>query len=668
MAGMLGKNIDPSYWLWDFDENKIWLGSSTVVALESVYVPFRLYDPARVKDVRQITPEDRPELWQMIGTFEPSQEQAHVYHVKFNMQFFMAMAGYPLAQLELRMGIANNGDGTLYIGTMKGHPSDKDPLHYFNAHAVYNGNTGQRDTAPYHNYLLGTVLPGMGDRGDADRTLPAYNSFVPFRASPLFGSTRMAKVDKTETCANDLPVTFYREFLRLSGDKDTVCSAIPVVNGKLDSDADGFSDIAEIAGRASDETERQGVRDGGYVMPIKCDSQYDFLQPEALWRKPWFAGLISLGNGERAVLYTRHEDSEANALTLGDHRKAIPGFVWEPVPKVFFGEADPMYLPTPATSRLPVRQEFVWYGRDCISDPPYELGSIRLPSVVNNADREGWFYLYFNKGIPEGLQLYELAGPRLWDNDFLGQDKWNIDEFRIQWQRLADENDPGYDTTVRFKIPTSSVYGTMTTQVAMSYQRFDFFGDACPAEEDTQPRTDVAFDAEEPGYVALMEKAERWTYEPPATASVWLFYLNGRERNEITVTPGSDVTFSWSVNNTHQCAITKADWSELDGAEATEWKNAADSWTSPVFDRTGTYTYQLVCDPGFAVGEEPDVITVRVVTESSGSNNPPPTYGAGTRPGSGGSAGYGLLLLLGAGLLRSIRRPAHRRRAGKAGC
>ena len=407
MAGMLGKNIDPSYWLWDFDalqtkeHGEIWLGSSTLLAMDSVYVPYRLYDPNKTKDARQTTPEERPELWQMVGTFEPSTDPTdgpHVYHVRFNQQIFLALAGYPLAKLELRMGIANNGDDTLYIGTMKGHPDDKDPLHYFTQREVYDGGTSQRVSAAGYDYLLGVVLPKTGDMADQAGTISAYNAFAPFRVSPLFGSTRMVKLDG-ETCANGLPVEFYRQFLRISGNRDAVCGAIPVVSGEMDSDADGRGDMAEIAG--ANETDLNGVRNGGYVMPIKRDSQYDFLQPEAFWRKPWFAGLVSLGNGERAVLYTRHYDDEIDALTLGDYRKAVPGAVWEPVPKVFFGETDHLYLPTPAHARLPTlvthnvgssacTTNHLWVPSACRALAPMRIATTGSTSTSTRAYRKDW--------------------------------------------------------------------------------------------------------------------------------------------------------------------------------------------------------------------------------------------------------------------------------------
>lgn len=75
--------------------------------------------------------------------------------------------------------------------------------------------------------------------------------------------------------------------------------------------------------------------------------------------------------------------------------------------------------------------------------------------------------------------------------------------------------------------------------------------------------------------------------------------------------------------------------------------------------------YQLTCDPGFAIGEEPEVVTVRVTASgetggSTGGSTPLPSNGAGKKPG-GGSAD--VLLLLALTLLIADRLARQRRRA-----
>ncbi len=117
-------NIEPAYWLWDFNTGQVYMGSSQVLAFGG-FIPYRLYAPTREKDARQIAPEVDPDTWQVIGTFTPSTTESNVYHVKFNKQVFFAFAGYSLARLELRMGVADDGDGTLSVGTLAGHPEDK---------------------------------------------------------------------------------------------------------------------------------------------------------------------------------------------------------------------------------------------------------------------------------------------------------------------------------------------------------------------------------------------------------------------------------------------------------------------------------------------------------------------------------------------------------------
>ena len=232
---------------------------------------------------------------------------------------------------------------------------------------------------------------------------------------------------------------------------------------------------------------------------------------------------------------------------------------------------------------------------------------------------------------------------------------WSSENFKVQWERLPAD-DPGYATTVRFTIPTSSFNaGYLRAHIAIGHHHESICSDGRAI-----PRTDVAFNPQEPGYVALLEKAARWQYVEPPTARLIYGSLGITPRPNgdgvSVVRLGDPLTIGWSVDDTSQCRVAPADWSELDGTIGTPWKSASDSYTI-THDKLGEYHYQLICDPGFAVGEEPEVIVVRVVADNGTpggdtGSTPPPTSGAGSKPrGGGGSLGLGDLLLPGLLLL-----------------
>ena len=205
--GILGWNMNKTYWLWDFDTKTITFGSSNLAALNFFATPpYRVYSPDRERVDGEATPPDLEgvtDVEQMKGTFVDNGDGT--YSASFNLQIYLIMAGFPMGKIEAKYEISKDENGYLSITTLDEAPD-----------GILGADGKSTDNVP------GVVLPATSE---------GPGGVFPLRVSPYWNSDKMTKI--TTDLNND-------------GLPDIISQELGLLIGSTDTDADGMSDLDEI--------------------------------------------------------------------------------------------------------------------------------------------------------------------------------------------------------------------------------------------------------------------------------------------------------------------------------------------------------------------------------------------------------------------------------------
>ncbi|HWK55390.1 MAG TPA: hypothetical protein VNR18_13520, partial [Hyphomicrobiales bacterium] len=351
---VMGWNHAPAYWMWDFDAlaetgtGKIYLGGSQLLALGAIRPDYRLFSPSRSQRAGQMMPDTDPPLADHIGTFTARGDGT--YDVRFNLQIFLAIAGYPYVELANIMSLKVQ-DGGLIIRHEDGDADGRNALAF---------NRPVDPTVPALDGVPGVIVDGL----------------FPARVGPIFESpVPLVRVDMDASCSGD-------------GIPDAVKQQLGLDPCLADNDGDGISDVEELGENWA--LPKRTARD-----PLYDDFIYDVFKPTEFIGKPDFAGLIALGNLEKVVLYY-------NEPGIGRYQNGVNPIFHEAIPEDWFGRARPFFSYTEDGSKhLPIQHPTTGAAMN------YDLGMLVFNHHSTTSSDK--IRMYFANGVPDGLVLFRLA-------------------------------------------------------------------------------------------------------------------------------------------------------------------------------------------------------------------------------------------------------------------
>ncbi|UJB64382.1 hypothetical protein YS110_06295 [Acidovorax sp. YS12] len=393
----MGLSYVPAYWMWDFDElaatgtGKIYLGSSMLLAMGAIRLDYRLFSPSRPKQLDQTKPQNAPPLSEHLGTF--TRRSDGTYDVRFNLQIFFELVGYPYLPTANIMSLRMQ-DGGLVIRHEDG---DADGRNMVAIGKAADPNQRALDGIP------GVVVDGL---------FPAW-------VSPSFSSPYPLVKVGTASCSGD-------------GIPDEVKVQLGLDPCLSDNDGDGISDVEEIGPNWA-LPYRKGRGDD-----FRDNLVYDVLQPKEFVGKPDFVGLIALGNREKVVLYFEPGEPGSN------HYDGNNPIFSKAIPEDWFGRTRPFYAFTQdAGQQLPTKHPTTNATMN------YGLGMLVFNNRIGGAD--GRMRMYFANGVPEGLTLFRLEDKDQVDIDYAAQRYTRVTSYAILAHQKIDAH------TIEFDNPKATI-------------------------------------------------------------------------------------------------------------------------------------------------------------------------------------------------------------------